>query len=132
MVEGLDRLKRKMTIDIPRRVRAAAEDALEQNAKYLTAEMRRLVPVDQGELRQSITYEETPDRDLSVTITAGDETTVVTNSRGVRFQNALIQEYGTSKNPGNPFFFTSYRKLKRKMKGRITRSIRKAIREGAK
>jgi HK97 gp10 family phage protein len=44
------------------------------------------------------------------------------------YDYAFAQEFGTKHMAPNPFFYTSYRKLKRRIKSRITREINKAIR----
>jgi hypothetical protein len=41
-------------------------------------------------------------------------------------------EFGTQKMQARPFFFPAYRALKKRVKSRINREMKKAIREGAK
>lgn len=142
MVQGLPSLKRKLNKKIPALAREAAKQALEQNARELVAEMKRLAPKDTRALANSInwTWGDAPAGSMvlgtvagnkystmRITVYAGDESTIVTNSRGVRFQNAFLQEFGTKNMPPSPFFYPSYRGLRRKMKGRVTRSINKAL-----
>lgn len=143
MVVGLASLKRKLTNAIPRAAERAAREALQTNATNLVAEMKRRVPVDEGDLRDSIgwTWGDAPagamvigtvaasEGDaMRITIYAGNESTKVYNKNGMSFQNAALQEFGTGKMAPNPYFFPSYRGHKRRMKGRVTRSVRKAIR----
>lgn len=144
MVQGLPSLKRKLNKKIPALAREAAKQALEQNARELVAEMKRLAPKDTRALANSInwTWGDAPAGSMvlgtvagnkystmRITVYAGDESTIVTNSRGVRFQNAFLQEFGTKNMPPSPFFYPSYRGLRRKMKGRVTRSINKALKK---
>jgi hypothetical protein len=148
-VEGLGKLLRKMEL-IPKRAIKAAEQSLEQSADQIVAMMRRLVPKDQGALARSIgwTWGEAPKgslvlgavasgggnerayASLKITIYAGDATTIVKNSHGGEFQNALIQEFGTKAMPANPYFFPSWRASKSRAKAKLTRDIRRAIEKG--
>ncbi len=48
MVQGLDRLKRKLTVTIPARVRDRTRKAMEKGANELVAMMKNLAPVDDG------------------------------------------------------------------------------------
>lgn len=145
MVEGVAQLTRKLTRQVPAAVQNAARLAMEQGAEETVAMMRRLCPVDEGELRDSIgwTWGEAPAgsmilgkvgaRDYStmrITIYAGNDNTIVTNKRAVEFQNARLQEFGTQAMQANPFFFVSWRTMKKRVKSRMMRNIRKAIRAG--
>lgn len=132
MVEGLNSLKRKLNKTIPDAVREAAKKALEQSARELVAEMQRLVPVDSGALRDSIgwTWGDAPAGATVVGTVAGSKNdtmriTIYAGGDGAFY--ARFQEFGTVKMPPSPFFYPSYRKLKRKIKGRNTRAINKAI-----
>ena len=133
---------------------------MEQGAAEIVALMKHLAPEDEGDLIDSIgwTWGEAPtgalvlgevgglsDKTLRITIYAGNEKTIVTNARGVRFQNAILQEFGVAphraggkfkgaRHPGSaphPYFYVSWRTLKRRTKSRITRAMKKGIKEGA-
>lgn len=145
MVEGLDKLDRRWGA-VPEAVRAAAKEALEKNAQELVQAMRRFVPKDSMALANSIgwTWGEAPAGSMSVgsvgareygtmriTIYAGNEQSIVTNKRGIRFQNARIQEFGTKKMPANPFFYPAWRALRRRQRARLARAIRQAIKKAA-
>lgn len=130
-VLGMARLRRQLTVDIPRSVTKAARDALALGAAELVDEMRRLVPVDKGDLRDSIgwTFGDAPAGALVLDTMGGGDTLKVTVYAGGRDAfYAWFQEFGTKNMAPNPFFFPSYRKMKRRIKSRITRSINKAIR----
>lgn len=142
MVEGIAQLTKKLTKDVPARVHAAARAAMEQGADETVAMMKRLVPVKEGDLRDSIgwTWGEAPAgamilgtvqgrgyKTMRITIYAGNEKTIVTNERGVQFQNARLQEFGTQAMEANPFFFTTWRTMKKRVRSRISRNVRKAI-----
>jgi HK97 gp10 family phage protein len=130
--------------------RARLRGALEKNAEELTAMQKRMAPVASGALRDSIGFtfgDYAPananvrgvsgggggDPDLSVTVHAGD----------ARAWYAALVEFGTNphenkgrfsgtQHPGaqaSPYFYPSYRALKRRMKSRATREARKGIKE---
>jgi len=144
MVEGLDRLKRKLTKTIPTAVVDATVKAMEQGADEVVSMMRRLVPKDTGELAATInwTWGEAPEGSLTlgrsktaanglrITIYAGDMSTMV--GERSQFQLARLQEFGTQQMQANPYFFPSWRASRKRVKGRITRQMRKAIKDGAK
>lgn len=113
---------------------AASKAAAEQGGEQVASAMRYLAPRDQGELIRSIRVEDAEtvstakgDRGfIGVIVKAGDATTVVTNARGGTFQNARIQEFGTRSRAANPFFFPAYRANRTRVRGVITRAVRKA------
>lgn len=114
-VEGLDSLKRRWG-KIPARMKVAVKDAIDKSAEELVSMQRRLVPVDDGDLRDSIRVE--PGRhELSVDVKAGDKKA---------FYAAMV-EFGTLNASPQPFFFPPYRALRRRIRGRITRALRKAV-----
>lgn len=141
MVQGLDRLRRKLTVTIPARVRDRTRKAMEKGANELVAMMKSFAPVDDGDLRDSIswTWGDAPKGSMvlarSDATDGGERITVYaggTNSRGVDVYWHFWQEFGTQHHAPSPFFFPSYRTLRRRIKSRITREMKKAIREGAK
>lgn len=142
-VEGLRSLSRKLTTTIPARVLARTRKAMEAGANEIVALAKSLCPVlsaydarrQPGALRDSIgwTWGDAPSgsivlaqssslEGLRITIFAGDDKAFY----------ARWVEFGTQKAAASPFFYPSYRALKRRVKGRITREMRKAVREGAK
>jgi len=146
MVQGLDRLRRKLLKTIPDRTRERTVAAMEKGANELVAMMKLLAPKDEHDLVNSIgwTWGDAPGgsfviasyrgRDygaLRITVYAGNERTMV-DGRSKKFQNAILQELGTKDMPPSPYFYPSWRTLRRRIKSRITREMKKAIREGAK
>lgn len=118
---------------------AAGKAAAKKGGEDTAAAMRYLVPKNkQGgvhELLNSIRVEDTTTRKTSkggevgfigVVVKAGDETTIVTNERGQRFQNAKLQENGTKNMPANPYFNPAWRANRTRVRGAITRAVRKA------
>lgn len=125
--------------EIERRYRtakkAAAAEALAQTQQVANA-MRFIAPADEGELRRSIRAEALGQLNsksgaktfFGAAIRAGDETTIVTNDRGQRFQNARLQEFGVHGRPGQPFFFPTWRASKSRVRSAMVRAFRRALR----
>lgn len=145
MVQGLSSLRRKLTKAIPAAARRRAIIALEKSADEIVALMKRLAPKDEGSLADSIgwtwgaipkgaialTQSEPIGKDrLRITIYAGSEKTITKNARGIEFQNAFLQEFGTQDMPANPYFFPSWRALRKRASSRIKREITKGVKEG--
>jgi len=142
-VQGLNQLRWVMTKKIPDAVEKAATEALEQGATEIVATMKRLVPIDSGALRDSIgwTWGDPPEGAMvlggskavggegrrEITIYAGNALTRVGSRK--QFQLARLQEFGTKEMDANPFFFPAYRTLRRRVRSRITRNMKKAIRD---
>ena len=113
---------------------AAGKAAAKKGGEDTAAAMRYLAPKDQRELVNSIRLEDAATRQTSggevgfigVVVKAGDETTIVTNERGQRFQNAKLQENGTKNMPANPYFNPAWRANRTRVRGAITRAVRKA------
>ncbi|QRZ12672.1 hypothetical protein JWJ88_08620 [Paracoccus methylovorus] len=133
MVKGLDEVQ----ADLIRRlynVRLAAKQEARTQGEGVAAAARYLAPHDDGDLIRSIRVEDVDsvttskgERDfIGVSIKAGDEKTVVTNSSGGRFQNARIQEFGTKARAANPFFFPAWKANRRRVRSAISRAVRKA------
>lgn len=116
-------------------VAQAVRDASRKGGEDVASAMRYLAPTsDQGKLVKSIRVEDASSRTTSkgttgfigVIVKAGDATTVVTNGRGQRFQNAKLQENGTKNMPANPFFNPAWRMNRSRVRGAISRAARKA------
>jgi hypothetical protein len=129
----------------PAIVEAELRKALEQNAEEMVKLARSIVPVDDGDLRDSIgwTYGEAPAgsfaigevkgqgaraSNVRITVYAGNERAFY--ARWVEFgTKAHFQPKRNRQHPGTRatgFFFGSYRALRKRMKGRTTRALRKA------
>lgn len=146
---GLAKLHRKLQ-RMPEIAKARIQQAMETGANEIVAMMKSLVAVDSGDLRDSIgwTWGKKPKyaqaiatvkskmaNDLTLTIYAGNE----------RVRYAHLVEFATkahvnggmfagTKHPGTnaqPFFFVSWRALRRRTKSRVSRAINKAAKEVA-
>lgn len=135
-------------------VLAAAKAAASEGGEDVAAAMRYLAPEDDRNLIRSIRVEELGVVNLSarkkgayasregnqsfrentnytanfigVKVVAGDATTLVKGARNTMFQNAKLQEFGTKNMPANPFFFVAWRQNRTRVRGAITRAVRKA------
>lgn len=179
-VEGLDKLKARINA-MPGEVRKEISAAIEKSATELVAQMKRFVPVDKGDLRDSIRWDwvgggadfgaeglkmgraaqlaTKGNANLAAVVTAGNDK--VYYARFVEFGTApgkkgsrRIYQAGTGgsglslsstesggrirsrkayrTHPGNkaqPYFFTAYRLLKKRMQSRISRAMNKAIKK---
>jgi len=123
---------------------------MEQGANEIVDMMKSLVPVDSGELRDSIgwTWGKRPKYSQAIAVVksklAGDLTiTIYAGNSKVRY--AHLVEFGSAphinggmfkgtQHPGTakqPFFFVSWRTNKKRVKSRISRAINKAAKEVA-
>lgn len=127
MVQGVAELNRKLAA-IPAKVEAKTRLAMEKGAEELVAMMKRLVPVDQGDLRDSIQWKwgEAPKGAFKIADSTPDSRGLKISVFATDFKARWI-EFGTLKMRAQPFFFPSYRALRKRIKSRITREMKKAI-----
>lgn len=103
---------------IPAALVAKLEPVVEASANELVEMQRRLAPVDEGDLKASLVV--LPgDHPLARQIRAG----------GKNAHHARWAEFGTANMPAHPFFWPSYRALRKRIKSRLTRAAGKAIKE---
>lgn len=163
MVKGLREFERKL-MAIPRRVERAARAAMEKGADELVAMMKRLAPVDDGTLRDSIGWtwgdapagsvllsQSEPDsRGLKITVYAGNAEAYyahwvefgtaphnVADGGGTKAGKESLRTGRLTKkgaapvfHPGaaaHPFFFPAWRALRKRIRSRIRREMKKAI-----
>jgi len=110
-------LKRRLAA-IPAALIAKLEPVVEASANELVEMQRRLAPVDKGDLQASLVV--LPgDHVLARQIRAG----------GKNAHHARWAEFGTANMPAHPFFWVSFRALRKRIKSRLSRAAGKAIRE---
>lgn len=90
----MDRLLKELG---PKTASRVGDQALRAGARVIVKEAKRLVPVDTGELRDSITVV-TPRRRKDT-----DTREVQIGFKPPASRRAHLTEYGTSKDPGSPF-----------------------------
>ena len=128
MVQGIDKLKRRLVDEIPAKVRAEMERAMLDSADQIVAGARLRVPVDEGDVRDSIRHHgirEGKRGGLYIAITAGDRST-----ENDGYQVARLLEFGTMKMPAQPFLLPAYRANRRRARARMRRAARDAIMKG--
>jgi len=119
---------RKLTEELKKEVFDLAVSELNVQADELIAVMKSVVPVDEGDLSNSI--RKVPGKSpTQVRIVAGGSATTKAGSGGKPYDHARAIEFGTTEMPAEPFFFPSYRLKKKKMissmKRKLTASIKK-------
>ena len=126
-IQGLTELRKKLAA-MPRATKAEIRKVLEVSATEMVSLAKSLAPVDSGDLRDSIRSE--PGRhDLAVVVRAGGAlTTVPARAGNGEFDYSISVEHGTIDTPEQPFFWPSYRAVKKRAKNRATRAVRKAAR----
>jgi HK97 gp10 family phage protein len=120
---------RALTRKLQQEVVAVAAQSLDGQADRLVALMKSAAPVGAtGHLKESI-RKEPGDNALQVKIKAGGELTTkeVRKGSGVPYDYARADEFGTVDMPAHPFFFASYRLLKKAMRTAVRSDIAKAI-----
>lgn len=133
-VQGIGGLRKKLAA-IPKLVERRGREAMEKSADEIVAMMKRLCPVDEGDLRDSIgwTWGDAPKG--SAVIAQSDprpgNVRLTIYAGSAKAFHARWVEFGTVKMRAHPFFFTSYRALRKRVRDRITRATRKAIKEVA-
>jgi HK97 gp10 family phage protein len=106
------------------KVAASVTPAVQQAAELIMQTQRRLVPVDDGDLRNSIHQE--PD------LKSENATRVMIIAGGQPAPHARIIEFGSQRQPAQPFFFPGYRVERRRAKLLIGKAVRAAVRSAAK
>lgn len=154
MVTGVKELERKLTKVFPALVEQRVKEAMAKAADQVVAQMKSRAPVYVGDeivrrdkrhkgqpvipgaLRDSIawTWGDAPKGTVSLgAVQTGlnregaTKLTIYAGNKQAFY--ARWAEFGTRKWSGNPFFFSTWRNNKRKVKGMLTRAIRKAIKE---
>lgn len=135
-VRGAKSLVKKL-VAMPAKARKEISEAIEKGATELVSLQKAAVPVKTGRLKSSIKWQWggheiysalRGDAKLSAVITAGGKATTVPVRKGQSpsYDYALGMEFGNKRSPSNPYFFPSYRLIKRRIKGRVTRAANKA------
>ncbi|PZX19817.1 HK97 gp10 family phage protein [Palleronia aestuarii] len=139
MVQGLAQFNARWSA-IPKKVRQAARETLEQNADEIVTAMRRSAPVGEtGNLLISIdwTWGDPPKGSMMIGTVGGSAKSQlrITIFAGGKMPGggdafyARFQEFGTKNMTANPFFFPVWRAKRKRVRSRLTRNINKAIRQ---
>ncbi len=134
-VLNLARLQRKLD-RLPKATMEAIRMAMERQADIIVAMMKSLVPVDTGDLRDSIgwTWGKAP-RGSSIVSTVkaslGGDLTITIYAGGAEAFQARWIEHGTQKMAAQPYFYVSWRANKRGAGRAVRTAVRKAARQTA-
>lgn len=145
---GLQDLQRRLN-GMPAIAKARIRQAMEKGAEEIVAMMKRLVAVDDGDLRDSIgwTWGRAPRGSISVGSVnmLGGELTITIYAGNATAYYARFVEFGTASHTAggefagatipaisaSPYFYVSFRANRKRVKSRIVRAINKAAREAA-
>ena len=134
-IKNADRLLRKLTI-IPEAMREKIRVAMADEADEIVAMMKRLAPVDDGDLRDSSGWRwgsKAPKGSMSLgTVQApamGSTLTLTIYAGNNKAFYARFVEFGTVKMVKRPFFFPSYRARRKEAKRAIRAAVRAAARQ---
>lgn len=127
-VEGLASLRRKLAA-LPEASQAAVRKALETGAGEIVAMAKRLVPRDSGDLQNSIgwTWGDAPKGSIALASGGSGEMRITVYAGNDEAFYARWVEFGTASAAAHPFFFPSYRALRKRVRGRVERGVRKAL-----
>ena len=123
---------KRLSENLQKEVHALAVQELNTQAGILASTIERVAPVSEdiggGALRHSVRV--IPGKkDTIVRVVAGGKLTIRPSVSSTPYDYARADEFGTVNMPAQPFFFPTYRLMKKKMratmKRKITRSIKK-------
>lgn len=145
-LKGLPQLKAKL-VRLKEGTAPAVQGAMARAAQLIVDMMKRHVPVDHGDLRDSIgwTFGDKPKYAQAVTSVRFGATRVTIFAGNTKVRYAHLVEFGTKPHPqggefegtshpgttAQPFFFSSYRALKKDAQKIIRLAIRDAVRKAA-
>lgn len=134
-LKNLDKLKRRFR-KIGPAIRAEVSKALDDSADILVAQMKAEVPVDDGDLKDSIRKTREPGRKSryvkqSAAQAAGEKDLYIRVVAGGKEFWAIFAEFGTVHHPATPFFYPVYRANLSRLKSRISRAVKRGQKKGA-
>lgn len=114
-IEGLAELRQRLE-EVGEQIREAAGKAIEDAANATRDDAREQVRVDTGKLRRGLKA-----------FVRKSELTADVGWRDPDLYYAKFQEFGTSKIPANPALTAAAEAERRRLPGRITEDVRRAI-----
>lgn len=129
---GIGKLKKRLGA-IPQAVKEAVHPNLIKQGNMIASTMRALVPVDEGDLRDSITVTP-PDSSTPPYSTPGGsfvvpETSVAVTAGGKDARHGHLVEYGTKKMGAQPFFWPTVRLTRKKAQRNVKNAAARAVRK---
>lgn len=135
-VIGVAKLRRKLEALVSVG-RDEIKRAMETSADEIVALAKNLVPVDKGDLKDSIgwTWGKVPKGAMTLGTVQANEvdsgfTITIFAGNSEAYYSRWV-EFGTQKMAAQPYFYPSYRALRRRSKSRVTRAVTKAIKKVA-
>lgn len=150
MADDLETFNRQLE-DVSFKLKRELATAIKQEADKLASAIKAAAPVNTGALRDSVKVRRTRN-DLTLYVEAGGEATtkgydrstgyeseVVIDGRdnrgiqksadgaGVSYDYALAQEYGTSREAAQPFFYPTVRTMEDEINANIQAAVEKAL-----
>ena len=119
---------RKLTVDMQRDIFNDAVAELDSQADNLVQTMRGVVVQGPTSNLANSIRKEQGKKETVVVVRAGGRTTTV-GSGGRSYDYARSVEFGTVKTPSQPFFFPTYRLMKKKIRSAMRRKITKTIKK---
>lgn len=116
---------------VARAAKSSIEQSMEKSANEIVALAKRLCPVDQGTLRDSIgwTWGDAPKGTIVLAATKGAALRITIYAGSDEAFYARWIEHGTTDMAAQPFFYASYRLLRKRANSRINRTVNKSIKE---
>lgn len=111
---GLARVKRKLRAVVAQSKPAVIAE-LDKQGGILVTDIKARVPVDTGDLRDSVKKRRKGD---AILVTEGDAKAI----------QARWVEFGTQQQDGQPHFFPIYRASRPRIKSAVRKAVRKAVR----
>jgi len=120
---------RKLTQNLKAEVHQGAIEELNAQGDSLVSLIESVAPVgDTGDLEHSV--RKIPgSKDTQIRIVAGGQATIRPSISSKPYDYARADEFGTVHMPAEPFFFPSYRLMKKKMIADMKRKIRASIKK---
>lgn len=127
-----DRLRRRLEA-IPQAVKDAVKPSLERSGEELANRMMFNAPKDTGAMAKSVAVtpggQTTPAYSQPGGSKVVPENAVVVTVGNTDVRYAHLVEYGTQHAAAHPFFWPTFRSLKKKIATRTKAAIRKAVRD---
>lgn len=117
-----------LTGELRKEVHDQAVKELNNQAQILAGAIKSAAKSDKGNLRASVNVVQGK-KDTQVSVVAGGKLTTRTTKAGKSYDYSRADEFGTQEMPAQPFFFTTYRLLKSKIKSTMKRRLSKSIKD---
>lgn len=133
-VIGQEKLKKKL-LALVSAGKIEIKKAMETSADEIVAMAKGLVPADTGALRDSIgwTWGKAPKGAMTLGTVQTDAVdsgfTITIYAGNSEAYYARWVEFGTQKMGQRPYFYPSYRALRKRAKGRVTRAVNKTFKK---